>query len=90
MDQVSQEHDDLQRDLMEEDIIANRHLFSRIDTWEEKSIEKIRRVAEDVRVNLRERLTGTKTRLRTSLQQITKELQIIRQTDDYTEIEFKK
>jgi uncharacterized UBP type Zn finger protein len=93
MDHVGQQHDLLQRDLTTENI--EHPLLSRIDDWEQTSIQKIRKAAEEARLNLRKHLDNTnldniKNQLKTSLDQLTKDFQSSRETDDYTEIELKK
>ena len=87
MDQISQEYDDLHQEMIIHDKFDSS-LFSRINSWEEKSIEKIRQVAEETRCHLRKHLDQTKIQLETSLHHISRELQISREMENYTEIEL--
>ena len=88
IDHIGQEHDLLQRDLIQENI--THPLLSRIDQWEQKSIQKIKQAAEEARTKLQTFLADTKDQMKTSLGQVTNELQSSRESDDYTEIELDK
>jgi hypothetical protein len=88
MDHVGQEHDLLQRDLDQENMI--HPLLAFVDDWEKKSIKKIKLVAEKARSNLRKHLDNTKDEVKTSLCQVTDDLQSSRESDDYTEVELEK
>ncbi len=88
MDSIGQEHDLLQRDLNQENM--THPLLSRINDWEQKSIDKIRIAAEVARADLQKYLDHIKEQIKTSLCQVTNNLQSSRQADDYTEIELEK
>ena len=52
MDHLSQQHDELHQDLISTN--EDQHpLFIRIDKWKQRSMERIRQVADDVRQNLK-------------------------------------
>jgi hypothetical protein len=88
IDNIGQEHDVLQRDLNKE---LNLHsLLSRIDKWERESINKIQDVAKLVRDDLKKLIDQNKTDLKTSLNQLTNELQSSRDSEDYTELDLKR
>ena len=88
MDNMGQEHDLFQQDLIQETI--THPLLSRINQWEQRSIEKIKAAAEEARTNLQKYLTSTKDQMKTSLDQMSNDLQSSRDSDDYTEIELER
>jgi hypothetical protein len=88
MKSVSQEHDLLQRDLSQENM--THPFLSRINDWEQKSIDKIKIAAEGARADLRKYLNHIKEQIKTSLYQVTNNIQSSRQADDYTEIQLNK
>jgi hypothetical protein len=88
MDKIEQEHDVFQRDLNKE--MDLHPLLSRIDEWERESISKIQQVAKQARVDLRKLIEQNKQDLKTSMNQLTSELQTSRDSEDYTELDFKR
>jgi hypothetical protein len=88
MDNLGQEHDLLQRDLIQDNDAHD--LLSYVNDWEQKSIKKIEEAAELARIDVRKYLDYNKHQLQTSLDQVTDELKLGRQSDDYTEIDLKK
>ncbi|CAF4733406.1 unnamed protein product [Rotaria sp. Silwood1] len=86
MDQVGQEHDLLQRDLISEKSI--HPLVTLINKWEKTSIENIRVAAQDARDDLQKYLDRTNIQVKTTLLSINKELQVSRESDDYTELDL--
>jgi hypothetical protein len=88
MDNLGQEHDLLQRDLIQDNDAHD--LLSYVNDWEQKSIKKIEEAADRARIDVRKYLDYNKHQLQTSLDQVTHELKFGRQSDDYTEIDLKK
>jgi hypothetical protein len=88
MNSVGQERDILQRDLNQENI--KHPLLSRINDWEQKSIDRIKIAAEVARTDLQKSLDRIKEQIKKSLSQVTNNLQSSRQADDYTETELEK
>lgn len=88
MDRLTDEHNELHQYLIH-DTDDHHPFFQRINVWEWKSIEKIRQVAEEVRIDLRKYLERTKIRIRISLNKVTKELQASREANAYTEVDLK-
>jgi hypothetical protein len=88
MDSIGQEHDVFQRDLNKE--MHPHPLLSRIDEWERESIKKIQQVAKQTRVDLKELIDQNRKVLKTSMNQLTDELQSSRDSEDYTEIDLKR
>ena len=88
MDRLTDEHNGFYQRLTNNTDDAHP-FFTRINAWEEKSIERIRQAAQEVRVDLRKYLERTKVRLRISLSKVTKELQASRKANAYTEIDLK-
>lgn len=88
MDRLDEEHEQLEQHLMRAK--DDQHpLFTRINVWEQKSIERIRQVADEVRVDLRRYLDRTKLRVKMSLNKVAKELERSREADAYTEMDLK-
>ena len=88
MDNIGQERDVLQRD-SEQGINPNA-LLTRIYEWEQESINKIQQVAEQARIDLRKSIDQSKIDFQTSMNLLTNELQLSRDSDDYTELDLKK
>jgi GTPase involved in cell partitioning and DNA repair len=87
MDQLMQQHDQFQHDLTEND----RHpLITRINLWEEKSIQRIRsEVAHEAREKWQQPLDQVKMIAQRSLNGMTKALRRTRDTEDSTEINLR-
>lgn len=88
MDHVVQEHDEMRQHMMSEEGETAAHLLSLVDAWEKRSIETIRRVADDTRTEIRQKSLESKIEVLKSLESIGKELKEKHQTNDYTEIEL--
>ena len=89
MEGVSQQHNEFHQDFVSPN--NNPHpLFIRINNWEQRSIERIRQVAHDVRQNLKEHLNTNKRKLERSFDEIGAELRSSRENEDYTEIELQR
>ena len=84
MDGISQDHDLLRRGMLRE---PTKHpALARIDTWERESLSRIREAAEVARTELRQLLDRTTT----SMEKMTDELELRRQSDDFTENDLKR
>ena len=89
MDHLTQQHDEFHQDLISTN--DDQHpLFILINNWEQRSIERIRQVADEVRENLEAHLNTNKWKLERSLNEITTELRSSRDNEDYTEIELQR
>ena len=88
MDALTLEHDQLQQDVTDETHLHHHSLLARVDQWESRSIERIRQVANEVRLQLRKSADDDKREIRGSLHQISQELKEQRHRESYTEIEL--
>ncbi|CAF1143261.1 unnamed protein product [Rotaria magnacalcarata] len=89
MNNISQEHDILCRDLTRE--LSTMHpLLAQINQWEQKSILKIQTAANAARIKLQQLLDRSKSSLETSVSKLTEELQSSRASNNYTERDIKK
>ena len=88
MDNISEEHDTLQGDLFQENV--EHPLLFRIDHWEQESIKKIQVVAQTARIKLQQIFNRNKQQVKSSVEHLTNELQISRESADYTELDIKR
>jgi hypothetical protein len=88
LENIAQEHDLLRRDLDQHS--AEHCLLDRINMWEQETIARIRLSAEEARTDLRELLNRNKEELKKSVTKITDELQLCRESFDYTEVDINK
>lgn len=88
LEHIGQERDIFQRDLSVEN--ENHPLMNKINEWEQRSIEVIRTMADKARQDLLESIIQRKTQLKVSLNEIMKDIETSKTTDDYTEIEVNK
>ena len=88
MDDLTVEHGQLQQNLIADHDDRRHPLFTRIDRWESDVIQRIKRVANEVRDQLRDLLRRSKRRVEASLRSIKDELQEERQMQNYTEIDL--
>ncbi|CAF2910540.1 unnamed protein product [Rotaria sp. Silwood2] len=86
MDEVVHEHNQL-RDALNPQGTAH-YLLSRIDKWEQTSIQKIKDTAEQARTDLQACLDRTKHRLTDSLGSMTEQLKSRQASTAYTEKEL--
>lgn len=65
-------------------------LMQRVDRWEQQSIDKIRKMAEEVRHELLAKLTNSRSNLQLQLKQLTDRLIVCRKENDFldTDIHF--
>jgi hypothetical protein len=61
----------------------------RINTWEERSIDRICAVANEARTDLKRALDRVKKENNTSISQVADQLKISCRSEDYTEIDLK-
>jgi hypothetical protein len=64
-------------------------LLVRVNKWEQRSIDRIRAVANEARTDLKESLGQIKKQIKTSLSEIADEFKSSRENEDYTEIDLK-
>ena len=88
MDNLGQEYDLLRRDLIED--TKEHPLLTRINVWEQISIDKIRKKADTERNNLQKLVDQIKTNVESSIIKLIEEIRTSRQEDDFTEKEFQK
>jgi hypothetical protein len=88
MDNIGQEYDLFRRDLMREDKETNP-LLNRINLWEQESIKKIQQIAQQARNDLQEYFDQNKSQIKSLFNKLVDEIQSSRQSEDYTEIDFK-
>jgi hypothetical protein len=90
MDDVTQKHDELLSHLIKENVNSENPLLMRINNWEQRSIDRIRAVANEARTKLKQSLDQVKKEIKTSLSQVANQLKSSRESEDYTEIELKR
>ncbi|CAF1151234.1 unnamed protein product [Didymodactylos carnosus] len=88
MDKLTKDYELLQRDLIRGN--GPHPLLCAIDTWEQEQITKIRNCAETARADLRQSIERIKNKIEKTLDMITDELESSRESEDYTEIDFKR
>ena len=89
MDYLTDEHNQLQENLLENDDAQQQHpLMIRVDQWEKRSIEKVKQVANDVREQLQISLNRSKKNIEKSLCSIAEEIRENRSTEAFTEIDL--
>ena len=88
MDTITLEHDSLRHDLYEETV--EHPLLSRINAWEEESMKIIKTVADRARTKLHQILTEKKHDVISLLENFTAELQVRRDSEDFTENDLRK
>lgn len=88
IDNLGQEHDLLQRDLIED---HRKHpLLSYINNWEQKAIETIQNAAKKARSDLEKYVGENKKDLKVSLEQVSSAIKLCRESEDFTELELNK
>lgn len=90
IDDLTLDHDQLKQNLLLNHDDKQHPLIKRVDRWEAKSIHKIKQIADEVRLQLRESLDHSKKNIGESLYRITDELRESRQTEAFTEVDLAK
>ena len=90
MDALTLEYDQLQQDVAEETHDQQHPLIARVNRWESNCIEKIKEVANDVRLRLNNSLHQAKRNIQESLPQINRELKESRSAETYAEPDLSK
>jgi hypothetical protein len=90
MGDVTQKHDELHSHLTIHNVDSENPLLLRINKWEQQSIDRIRAVANEARIKLKESLDQIKDEMKKSLSQVADELKTSHASEDYTEIELKR
>jgi hypothetical protein len=90
IDIIGQTCNVLRRDMLEK--TTEHPILTHINVWERKSISKIRAAAaaDTARADLRQLLDSKKDELNKLVEKMTDELQLCRESDDYTEDDFKR
>ena len=86
---LAEEHDAFREQVMKDEV-STQTLLGRIETWENRSIYKIRRIAEAARTNVQKHFHQTKESLKASMQLLCEELKVNQIAEDFTEIELEK
>lgn len=89
MENLFQQHDQFFETLTK-DLVCDHPLLLSINQWESKSIEQIKRMADDVRIEIRDHLNRAKTQMQNTLHRVSEQLKESRETEDFTEVELKK
>ncbi len=91
MDELTLDHDRFRQNLIEQTGEPRYHpLIKQINEWEEQSINKIRRLADDARQQLRNTINDHATKLTEALTKIAEELRKAREDDDFFETDLKQ
>lgn len=85
MDALTLEHDQLQQHIAGEIDDQQHPVIARVSRWESKCIEKIKEVANDVRLRLKHSLHQVKRNIQESLPQMVLELTESREAETYNE-----
>jgi chromosome segregation ATPase len=89
MDDVEVTRDLFRQTLTEQTSQPQKHsLMQKIDEWERKSIKKIRRTAEEARVQLLKHTTGHVAEIEVQLNKLTNQLRQSRQENDFVETDL--
>jgi hypothetical protein len=89
IDDVTQKHDELHLHLIMDSMNIEQPFLVRINEWEERSIDRIRAVADEARTKLKQSLDQIKEETKASLIQLADQLKTNCTSEDYTEIELK-
>lgn len=87
MDIIGQQHDIILRDIDQK--TDNHPLLVQIDTWEQKSMNKIREVANQARTDFNKLLHETKQTVKVKLNTLNHEIQTSTESESYTEVDLK-
>src|ERR1700761_5003416 len=80
MDELTLDHDRFRQNVMEQTPESQHHLLmKKIDEWEQQSIDKIHRTADDARKQLQNTISEHTTKLTESLDKIASELRKARE-----------
>jgi hypothetical protein len=91
MDELTFDHDRFRQNLMEQTTEPQSHaLMKEIDDWEQESINKIHRAADDARKQLQNTISDHATKLTEALSKIADELRKAREDDDFFETDLKQ
>ncbi|CAF3642077.1 unnamed protein product [Rotaria sp. Silwood1] len=91
MDELTTNHDQLQQTIVEQEAQPNCHpLIQKINEWEQESINKIHRAADDARKQLLTILATQRSKVSNDLTHLIQELSEARNQDDYVEIDLKE
>jgi len=91
MDELTLDHDRFRQNLMEQTTEPQLHpLMKQIDEWEQQSIDKIHRTADDARKQLRNTINEHTTKLTEALTKIADELCKAREDDNFFETDLKQ
>ncbi|CAF1044971.1 unnamed protein product [Adineta ricciae] len=89
MEELTNNHDLFVQTIAEQEANPNCHpSIGKINTWEQKSIEKIHQAAKGAREELLKNLGDHRAQVANNLQQITEELNKARSEDDYVETDL--
>lgn len=88
LDNIGQNYDLLRRDLSEE--TREHPLLARVNAWEQDSLNQIKKTAEIARADLQKLLDQTRIDLEPLITKMTEEIKKSRDSNDFTENEFKK
>ncbi|CAF1679177.1 unnamed protein product [Adineta ricciae] len=88
IENIGQEHDLLRRDMDCDQYIQS--LLERIHRWEQESINIIQENARKARIDLQNLFEQNKKEMKTSVDQLTKELRRCTEADDYTETDLRR
>jgi gas vesicle protein len=89
MDNITEKHDELHSHLTTNHMDSENPLLVRVNKWEQRSIDRIRAVANEARTDLKQSLGQIRKQIKTSLSQVADQLKSSRENEDYTEIDLK-
>jgi hypothetical protein len=91
MDELTLNHDRFRQNLIDQTTEPQQHsLMKQIDEWEQKSIDKIRRTADDVRKQLQITINEHTSKLTDALVEIANELRKAREDNDFFESDLEQ
>ncbi|CAF2810619.1 unnamed protein product [Rotaria sp. Silwood2] len=91
MDELTTYYDQFQQTIAKQDSQPDCHpLIQKINTWEQESIDKIRREADDARKQLLTILATHRSKVTNDLTHLIQELRKARNEDDYVETDLKE
>jgi len=91
LEEIEIKHDLVQETLNQQiENIREHSLIKKIDQWEEQSIEKIRRTADDIRNEVFQHITKHNNDIKEKLQKFSNQLRQSREEDDFIETDLQQ
>ena len=90
LDHLTEEYDGLQLELQQPSASSKCSLLKKIDQWEAKSIDQIRKAAATARTNLQVILQESTEKLKRTLTEMAQTFRSSREADDFSEVDLRQ